>query len=118
MTFDYQPTADDYVDAQCIHTKKHYGKRGIWVLGGLAFIIILGIVSLGLWIAGQEPPATSLWIIDISLIFTGVWLWSGVSWRKQFYKIQALQAPLKITIGDDAILYESARGSSTNVGCA
>src|SRR5205807_9846503 len=108
MTFDYQLTADDYVDAQRIHTKKHYGKRGIWVLGALALIIILGIVSLGLWITGQETPATSLWIIDISLIFTCVWLWSGVSWRKQFYKIQALQAPLRITIADDAILYESA----------
>lgn len=117
MTFDYQLTADDYVEAQRIHTRKHFSKS-VWVLVVFAFMIVLGIVCFGLWVAGQKPPATTLWILDISLLGAYAWLWSGFAWRKQFRKIQALQAPLKMTVSDEGIFYESARGSSTTMWAA
>jgi hypothetical protein len=116
MTFDFQLSEKDFIDAQRTHLRKRYAKAGIVSIVGFGCLVLLGIVGGVLWlidrnsqIAKQMTPLTILVMIGCLLM---LWVWSGLPYRQQFRKIRALQLPMQISVTDTEISYESQNGQS------
>jgi hypothetical protein len=60
MTFNYDLTADDFVQAQHLFLRKTLGKRFGLVLIVFVFLVILGIYCLWGWLSGKNPPSHRL----------------------------------------------------------
>jgi hypothetical protein len=112
MTFNYDLTADDFVQAQHLFLRKTLGKRFGLVLIVFVFLVILGIYCLWGWLSGKNPPATGLWAADVGVLFTYVWIWSGIPWKKEFRRTRALHSSMELTVGEDEIAYKNERGDS------
>jgi hypothetical protein len=119
MTFQFQLTADDYASAQLTHFRKAMAPskwRLVLNLVSLGVILIFG-AFVGLFaLLGHDwqlikDVAPSGYVFLFFLLLT-LYVWSGIPYRRQFRKLKALQRPMEIVVGDDAVSYTSAVGES------
>lgn len=114
MTFDFQLTEDDFVDAQLSYVRSQYRKPKTAI--PLAMFALLAILGCALALfdprsksARQLAPMVILVIVGAAIL---AYLFSGHPFRKQFRKIRALHMPLQITLTDSEIVYTSESGQS------
>ena len=119
MTFDFELTEDDFVDAQLSFVRSQYQKPKVAIpLAIFALLAVVGCICLLIdprsQSARQFAPMVYLVIAGAAIL---TYLFSGHPFRRQFRKIRALHAPLQVTLTDSEIVYTSENGQSkTNWG--
>jgi hypothetical protein len=116
MTFDFQLNEDDFVEAQRNHLRKQYGKIRMVPLIGFSLLVVLGVIGGISWLIDQKSGA-AMQMAPLALFITifgsiVLWPWLGISFRRQFRKIRALQLPIHLDADENGILYTNGNGQS------
>jgi YcxB-like protein len=119
MTFDFQLTEDDFVDAQRFHLRtyvltKWKGRLLVFVfvlaiagtIGAVAYALIDGDMQL------MRQLSPFLLLVLLWLFLTVRVYWSGAIFRKKFRKFRALNDLQQVTLTESEILYTSVKGQS------
>ena|ERR1700674_4620875 len=117
MTFQFQLTEDDFVDAQLTHLRKTMApsrwklvlRLGIPVtfLICSAALTVVALVNHDMQLIKQVAPAG---YVFLGLLLVTLYVWSGIPFRVQFRKLKAWHRPMEMVVGDDAVSYTSPTG--------
>jgi len=114
MTFDFELTEDDFVDAQLSYVRSQYRKPKIAI--PLAVFALFAIVGCIFSLIAHRSQSARQFAPMVFLVIAGAvilaYLFSGHPFRRQFRKIRALHVPLQITLSDSEIVYTSENGES------
>lgn len=111
MKITYHITRDDFVDAQKLHRSKSPRAfvRGlvvaakVFVLAGLAVMIVLAAVTRDRNIRANFAPLIGLWILWVLLY----WVWAPFNWRRTYAKDRRLQDEFTTDISEEGVFMKS-----------